>query len=626
MRNMSRKRSAFRPASRRTVRRALRKLGYETLEDRRLLAADITTGLAGYWQLEETAIGQTVIDSSGLGNNGSHINITTPDGPDTNAAFGVFSLSVDGVDDYVSIPADTSLDLSGGQFTQSIWVYPEFADTGFHGVLGHQPTSINERYPGIWIWDQSRIHAGFGDGTSWNGFSTGSVVTPSDWNHIVTTFDGTDYKVYVNAVEVDSDAGLAGLTPHPTQQLDIGRVDNNFEGSIDEVRIYQRALTQEDVTELFTGGVDTVAPAANLISVAQAASVDITVEYSDNFGIDVSTLDSADLRITGPASFNQLASFVGVDIPTNGTPRTADYSLTTPAVDGTYTVALELSQVSDTSGNFAATAVLGTFVIDSTAVEPDPTGLVGRWKLDETAIGQTVIDSSGQGNNGSHINITTPDGPDTNAAVGLFSLSVDGADDYASIPADASLDLSGGQFTQSIWVYPEFADTGFHGVLGYQPTSINERYPSIWIWDQNRIHAGFGDGTSWNGLSTGSVVTPFDWNHIVTTFDGTDYKVYVNAVEVDSDAGLAGLTPHPTQQLDIGRVDNNFEGSIDDVWIYTRALNATEVGLLFNLGAANPATLSLSINDASIDEGDGPAATFGTVTRDDVDLSTPVDR
>ncbi len=266
-------------------------------------------------------------------------------------------------------------------------------------------------------------------------------------------------------------------------------------------------------------------------------------------------------------------------------------------VDGTQTVTLTASATSYANG------VDMLDVTDDESV--DPTGLVGHWKLEETSIGQTVIDASGQGNDGAHVNITSPDGPDNNSAVGAFSLRVDGVDDYVGVPADTSLDLSGGQFTQSVWIYPEFTDNDFHGVLGYQPTSVSERYPGIWVWQQDRIHAGFGDGISWNGFSTGNVLTAFDWNHVVTTFDGTTYKVYVDAIEVHSSPNLAGKVPFPTQQLNIGRVDNNFDGKIDDVRIYNRVLDGFEVGLLTGLGPPNPGTIQLATNSYSVNEPNG---------------------
>ncbi len=596
-----------------TFQRGLR---FESLEDRRLLAGDVTTGLVGHWQLDESLIGQSVVDVSPSGNDGTHFNIASPDGPNANAAVGSHSLSTDGVNDFVSIPSSSSLDLSGGQFTQSVWILPEHVDNNFHGVLGFHDDGFTKRYPGIWIKQQDKIHAGFGDGTEYHSFSTGSVLTPFAWNHVVTTFDGNEYKVFVDGSEAFSTLGLSGKVPFPTQQLNIGRIDNNFNGLIDDVRIYNRALTEEDVTLLFTGTTSDVdPPVADVVNVAHATTIDFTVLLTDNAAIDTSTLDSSDLRVTGPFGFDQPASFVSIDNNTDGSPRTAIYSIAAPAINGTYSVNLAANQVSDTSGNFVAAGQLVTFNINDSSSEPDPTGLVGHWRLDETAIGQTVLDASGFGNEGNHFNVSSPDGPNIDAAVGSHSFSTDGVDDYIHVPDDASLDLSGGQFTQSVWIHPDHIDNDFHGVIGSQENGYAKRYPGIWIKQQDKIHAGFGDGTDYHSFSTGSVLTPSEWNHVVTTFDGNAYKLYVDGAEVFSTLSLSGKVPFPTQSVDIGRINNYFDGLLDDVRIYRRALGPTEVNQLFDLRGANPATLAVTIAADSIGEGSGPGATIATVTR-----------
>ena len=214
-------------------------------------------GLIGHWRLDEAGIGQTVVDSSGEGNNGTHQSITLPAGPNADTpnvdSPNPRGLSLDGVDDHVSIGPDASLSLNGSSFTQSVWIKPEFTDNNYHGVLGYQPGSTANRYPGIWVYQQDRIHAGFGDGTNWNSFTTGSALTTNQWNHVATTFDGTTYRAFVNGVEVYATTDFAGRTPASTNRVDIGRVDNYFEGNIDDVRIYNRALTPSEISVLIDG-------------------------------------------------------------------------------------------------------------------------------------------------------------------------------------------------------------------------------------------------------------------------------------------------------------------------------------------------------------------------------------
>jgi hypothetical protein len=120
--------------------------------------------------------------------------------------------------------------------------------------------------------------------------------------------------------------------------------------------------------------VDVTAPTAKAgalppVLVAGGSAYPIQVTYADNTAIKVSTIDGNDIRVTGPGGFNQLASFVSVDVNTDGTPRVATYSLAAPGGvfdmgdNGLYTVALEAGQVTDVGGTAVAAGSLGTFEV-----------------------------------------------------------------------------------------------------------------------------------------------------------------------------------------------------------------------------------------------------------------------
>ncbi len=95
-----------------------------------------------------------------------------------------------------------------------------------------------------------------------------------------------------------------------------------------------------------------------------------TVTYTDNLAIDVSTIGTNDVRVTGPNGYDRIAQFVSIDDPSNGTPRVATYSVSPPAGsvwahtnDGIYNVWLRTNQVSDTEGSWAAGQQLGQFTV-----------------------------------------------------------------------------------------------------------------------------------------------------------------------------------------------------------------------------------------------------------------------
>lgn len=110
-------------------------------------------------------------------------------------------------------------------------------------------------------------------------------------------------------------------------------------------------------------------PFANVIAVG-GTIYDILVTYKDDVAVDSTTFGNNDIRVTGPNGFSAFAKFVSADAPGNGTPRVVTYRLDAPggmwdgADAGLYTVSLEPSQVTDTSGNAAAAVTFGTFIVN----------------------------------------------------------------------------------------------------------------------------------------------------------------------------------------------------------------------------------------------------------------------
>jgi hypothetical protein len=105
------------------------------------------------------------------------------------------------------------------------------------------------------------------------------------------------------------------------------------------------------------------------ITTGGATSQQFTVTYQSGAPIAVSSLDSSDILVTGPNGFSTTATFVSVDTPTNGTPRTATYSFVpsggawSAADDGTYYLAVQLNQVVDTAGHSVPVNTIGSFQV-----------------------------------------------------------------------------------------------------------------------------------------------------------------------------------------------------------------------------------------------------------------------
>ena len=224
--------------------------------------------LVGYWNFDEES-GTTASDSSDYSNTGIHNNFDGVYGISTDrvttfeSSNNTRSLRFDGQDDVVWVNNAPSLNLTAGPYTQSVWIKPVSTSTdGYQGIIGFDDgTGSAQRYPCIYTYQRDRIHAGFGDDSTWNSITTDPCLTLDEWNHVAVTFDGISFIVYVNGELVFTTNDFAGRTPVARGEYDlsIGYIDNYFEGNIDEVRIYNRALAANEIlNELIDGAISTV--------------------------------------------------------------------------------------------------------------------------------------------------------------------------------------------------------------------------------------------------------------------------------------------------------------------------------------------------------------------------------
>ena len=136
----------------------------------------------------------------------------------------------------------------GSQFTQEAWIWPDKTTWPRHReIMGasHSPSGkSNQRPPTITYNYDTHIRYGFGTGSSQIQFIVEGVITPRAWNHIAVTFDGTTMRLFVNGEQVHSSQAAAGMTPISEPVRYIGE---NFQGKIDEVRMWSVARTQDEI-------------------------------------------------------------------------------------------------------------------------------------------------------------------------------------------------------------------------------------------------------------------------------------------------------------------------------------------------------------------------------------------
>ncbi len=560
-------------------------------------------GLIGYWNLNETSAFGPIGDSSGLGNHGQALNFAPPNGPvadtpDTSGANpGAFRF--DGGSDYIDIAENESLRLTNGTYSQALWIKPTANDDLFHGVIGHQEGPLaGTRYPFVYVKGDA-IYAGFGTGgNTWKGVVAEGVITTGDWNHVAVTFDGGTMQLFVGGNLVATNSNFAGSLP-TTQyaQLNIGRVNTQFIGLIDEVRMYDRALTEAEVQSLIQpGDPDPPVTGPGMIGLV---TTQVTVnEDASIASIGLQRVDGTDgpaevFYQTQDASATNGIDYVGT---ASGSVLFADgqdfATIDIPIIDngdddGDKTFQVSLFRVEGAAQGEPRTATV-TIVDDESG-----SGLIGYWNLNETSTAGPIADSSGQGNDGQAVNFAGSGGPSTDAPdtdtfnPGAFRF--DGGSDAIEVGPSESLRLTEGRYSQSVWIKPTANDEMFRGVIGYQVGPLaGTRYPFIYT-KNDAIYAGFGTGgNTWKGVIADDVITVGVWNHVAVTFDGTTMQLYVNGEVVATNADFAGdLPPDAVSQLSIGKINTEFVGLIDEVRMYDRVISGAEVQNLID-GATLP--------------------------------------
>lgn len=220
------------------------------------------TGLVGYWKLD-AGVGTTIRDHSGTGNTGtlSGTYAWTTNAPSRVTFDNAGGLSFDGATTYVSL-GTTSIPNPNATQSVAMWIYyPSLPSGGARTMFENLDNSVTGyRFS---IGSTSKLQV-------WNAKSSGSGLRASydisntttyplnTWRHVAFTYDSaTNYtRLYLNGVEVNADNTV---TPNAvtTSSVRIGNRNTGAEwwlGDLDDVRVYNVALSASEVLALYNGG------------------------------------------------------------------------------------------------------------------------------------------------------------------------------------------------------------------------------------------------------------------------------------------------------------------------------------------------------------------------------------
>ncbi len=215
---------------------------------------------------------------------------------------------------------------------------------------------------------------------------------------------------------------------------------------------------------------------------------------------------------------------------------------------------------------------------------PVNNGLVLHLPFDEGS-GIVAADQSGQGNDG------TLNGPTWVGSPLGAALDFDGVDDLVEVPSDPTLDITD-EVTLAAWINVRSYEN-WEGIITKGRTQTTYGL-NVWGDGTIRLTANWGSPAggvgrgAWNSLGAVSLNT---WHHVAATYDGQNIRFYIDGVEdprVPDPVLTFGVVDEPlTVGGDLPGQDEYLDGAINDVRVYNRALDATEISDLAQLGGGN---------------------------------------
>ncbi|MFI6502284.1 LamG-like jellyroll fold domain-containing protein [Nonomuraea typhae] len=503
-------------------------------------------GLVAAYSMNEGA-GTAVGDASPSGNNGTATATTwAPTGKYGKA------LSFNGASSWVTVADSPSLRLTTGM-TLEAWIRPT-TTTGWRTIAMKQYANdlaysldLNDRA-------HSTIHT-----TTERGLYGTTSLPLNTWTHIAATYDGANLKLFTNGTEVSSVTASGNIrTDNGALRIGGNAVwGEHFNGLIDEVRIYNRALTPAQITTDMNTPIgtpqppDTQPPTAPGSLAATGGAGFATLSWTastDNVGVEGYTVHRSASPNFTPSGANQVGSTPSTSFTDSGL-AAGTYYYRVRAFDA-------VPNTSASSGEATATVT----------APPTGQGLVAAYGMNEGA-GVTVADSSGIGNNGA----STAAAWSTTGRYGT-ALSFNGASSWVTVADSPSLRLTSGM-TLEAWIRPT-TTTGWRTIAMKQ--YANDLAYSLDLNDRahSTIHT-----TAERGLY-GTTSLPLNtWTHVAATYDGANLKLFTNGTEVSSVTASGNIrTDNGALRIGGNAVwGEHFNGLIDEVRIYNRALTPAQI-------------------------------------------------
>src|SRR3989338_5332862 len=401
----------------------------------------------------------------------------------------------------------------------------------------------------------------------------------SGWHHIAAVGSGTTTTFYIDGVAV----GTASYKV-TTALTTVGNTTAGSEqfGLIDELAIYNSALTDSGVASRYLVFLkeiyakDTSSGGANIQSGDQ-----VIVRFDGPTGatpIDAANINTA-LQLSGGHSWFDGSGAIGSAVWSTTYNTNDTLTITLSTVTSAPTVAMRdtitLGAIIKDAYN---KTISGSMQIGGDFGTNLPDSAVGYWKFDDGTSGSTPTTASDSFNDNNGTLTNTP----TWTTAGRFNnaLSFTGGTttdaDYVVVN-NASV-LNPGKLTVEVWAKSGVASWNTNATI----VSKRDAYILYPVSGGKNMRFDVYAGGAWQSVlftADGS----FDitkWHHYVGTYDGTNIKIYVDAVLKNTTAYTGSVSTTDTGNLFIGMDDgttNYLNGNIDEVVLYNKALDAADI-------------------------------------------------
>ncbi|MFZ4708154.1 MAG: LamG domain-containing protein, partial [Bacteroidales bacterium] len=530
------------------------------------LSSSLQTGLVAYYPFNGNAN-----DESGNGNNGvvNGATLTTDRFGNVGSAF-----YFDGVNNNIEVP--NSYILNPSLITISLWVKIASGSTLDNmDMVSKDGESFDRQYEIIRS-GVNKYRAHFASSGSFCYYDGTTSPLLETWYHVVQTFDGTTLKLFVNGQyesgTIYCEAGVA----QSTQPLRFGGgapaglSQYFFNGSLDEVKIYNRALSIEEIDSIYSSESEILEIALVKDTICSGSNTSLTIQNSQT-GISYQPFSSG-TNFGNPQTGNGNT----LTFPINGLTQTTSFTIlatnTTTGcsviLDSTFTV-----RVNSLPNNIGQVTGLSSL----------QNGLVAHYPFNGNA-----NDESGNGYNGivTGAQLSSDRCANTNASYNFNGT----LSNYLSVD---NFPLLNQNFSYSCWIKINGLTGGIQSFGALGPTSgqtWNFAYnANTKNWDLFDI-----TNSSWYTFNPLQTTDTLDWTNVTVVYNGNVEYLYVNGSLLNQRTIISPVLDGGGRTFLVSLNGSQpLNGKVDEIRIYNRPLSPQDVSAIF-LSGCNYLSVQLS--------------------------------